>query len=54
MKYLTLEMMDDALYIAIKTEIPENISYCKKYANHVKNITVLHILNYHEELKTKK
>ena len=47
-KYLTLDMIDDAVYLAIKTDLPELINHCKKYANHVKNIAALHMLNYHE------
>ena len=49
LKYLTLDMMDDAIYLAIKTNIPEIVSHCRNFANAKKDVAALSLLEYHDE-----
>jgi len=40
-------MMDEAIYLAVKTNIPEVFTYCMMYANIKKDIVSINLLNYH-------
>ena len=44
MKYLSLNMMEEALFLAFKTKIPEIYNYCMTYANYRKDILSLNLL----------
>ena len=48
-KYLTLSMMDEAIYLGVKTNLSEILSYCRNFANYRKDIVALSILNMHQE-----
>ena len=41
--------MDEALYLGVKTNLPEILSYCRSFANYKKDIVALSILNLHQE-----
>ena len=49
LKYLSLNMMDEAIYLAVKTNIPEVHSYCMQYANVKKDTVSINLLNYHNQ-----
>ena len=49
LKYLSLQMMDEAVFLAIKTNQPEIISYCKAMAHHRKDVIALNMLEFHEQ-----
>lgn len=40
-------MMDEAIYLAVKTNIPEVHTYCMMYANIKKDIVSINLLNYY-------
>jgi hypothetical protein len=48
LKYLTLHMIDEALYLGIKTNLPEILSYCVSFANYRKDIVAHALLKMHE------
>ena len=52
-KYLTLNMMEEALYLGIKTNLSEILSYCRCFAHHRKDIVALNLINFHEEKNDK-
>ena len=49
MKYLSLNMADDALYLAFRSKIPQLLTACKHYAKHKSNMAVENLISYHEE-----
>ena len=49
LKYLTLDMMEDAIYLGVKTGIQEILAHCQSFANLNKDVAALALLEYHEE-----
>ena len=52
LKYMTLGMMDEALYLAFKSKIPQLLTAIKAYANKKGNVTVENLISLHEEKTT--
>ena len=49
MKYLSLEMVDDALYLAVQSKIPQLLTFCKRHAKMKKDAVMENLLEMHEE-----
>jgi hypothetical protein len=43
-KYLTLNMMDEALYLGTRTNLQEILSYCRSFATYQKDTIALNVL----------
>ena len=52
MKYMSLNMMDEALYLAFKSRIPQLLSACKNMTQIKKNVIVQNLIGFHEEKAT--
>jgi hypothetical protein len=48
LKYLSLNMMDEAIYLATKTNIPEIQTYCMMYAKKNRDPVSISLLNQHK------
>ena len=48
LKFLSLNMMDEAIFIAIKTNQQDIISYTKAIAHIRKDIVALNMIEFHE------
>ena len=48
-KYLSLEMVDEALYLTIHSKIPHLLQAAKRYARKKKDVMLEKLLEYHEE-----
>ena len=49
LKYLSLEMIDEALFLAFQSELPQLITAAKHYAVKKRNVMVQNLINFHEE-----
>ena len=52
LKYMTMGMLDEALYLAFKSKIPQLLTACKAYAHKKGNVTVENLISVHEEKTT--
>lgn len=52
MKYMTMGMLDEALFLAFKSRIPQLLTACKAYAAKKQNVTVENLITLHEEKTT--
>ena len=49
LKYLSLEMIDEALYLAFQSQLPQLLAATKHYAVKKRNVMVQNLIDFHEE-----
>lgn len=49
MKYLTMGMPDEALFLAFKSGIPQLLNVCKSFAKKKGQIMIENLIDHHEE-----
>ena len=49
---MTMGMLDEALFLAFKSRIPQLLTACKAYAAKKQNVTVENLISLHEEKTT--
>lgn len=49
MKYLSLNMADEGLYLAFRSKIPQLLTVCKHFAKQKQNMIVENLISLHEE-----
>ena len=48
MKYLSLNMVDEALFLAFRSRIPQLLTACKHHAKRKANMMVENLISFHE------